>query len=92
MVDPATSSFWASWQDGEPLEDVHVIGAEAAIAWGRERSDRVLIRLGHVEGTHFSAGGEHLDVPSWPPAAAPPEGWWTPVDEAAAEARELRGV
>ena len=42
MVHPASTRFWASWQDeGEtqPLDDIEIDGAEAAIAWGRERSE-----------------------------------------------------
>src|SRR5207237_10406425 len=82
MVDPDASTFQVSWQDcdddtqtGELLEDGEVAGAEAAIAWGRERSDQVLIRLGHTEATHFSAGHVHLSdltgsqgrpYPLWP--------------------------
>jgi hypothetical protein len=101
MVDPDASTFQVSWQDwddarqtGELLEDGKVAGAEAAIAWGRARSDRVLIRLGHTEATHFSAGQVHLSdrtdrqgrpYPVWPPDGVPTEGWWSPSDEAAAE-------
>src|SRR5206468_4526 len=51
--------FWASWQDDdEPaaLEDVELVGAEAAIHWGRARSCTVLIRLGNRGDTYFSAG------------------------------------
>jgi hypothetical protein len=101
MVDPEASTFSVSWQDwdedtqtGELLEDDgEVIGAEAAIAWGRERCDRVLIRLGHTDATYFSAGHVHLTdqsdgtgraLPVWPPGSAPPEGWWTPSAEAEA--------
>jgi hypothetical protein len=89
MVDPATGVFWASWQpDGEAghlsdCEDVHIVGADAAIAWGLERSPRVLIRLGHSKGTYFSASTvedhDHPlahNSPRWPPASAPSHGWW----------------
>jgi hypothetical protein len=90
MVDPAGSRFWASWQDegeDDALEHVEIEGAEAAIAWGRERASVVWIRLGHRGDTYFSAGDEHLafdepgdePVPSWPPAAPPQEGWWSPL-------------
>ena len=79
MVDPGTSLFWVSWQDDEVLAHDDLTGAEAAITWGRERSDRVLIRLGHSEGTYFSAGRETVpDMPQWPPSGPPPEGWFTP--------------
>jgi hypothetical protein len=99
MVDPDTSAFDVSWQDNQPgrfetVADAREIkGAEAAIAWGRERCDRVLIRLAHTPESHFSAGRVRLTAntdgsgepfPVWPPAAPPPEGWWTLADEAAA--------
>jgi hypothetical protein len=83
MVDPQRSVFLLSWQDwddkakrGELIESGgEITGAEAAIAWGRERCDRVLIRLGHTDDTHFSAGDVHLTrgqdgwaYPTWPPS------------------------
>lgn len=81
MTDPATSVFWASWQDDGVLDDVELQGAEAAIAWGRERANAVLIRLGHTEQTYFSAGdGPASEMPPWPPQGAPVEGWWSPTD------------
>jgi hypothetical protein len=95
MVDPATAAFWVSWQAETLIEDDTVAGAEDAIAWGRERSERVLIRLGHDEESHFSAGAVDLSeslvgsgraYPRWPPTGTPPQGWWTEVEEAAAEA------
>src|SRR5262245_42513287 len=62
-VDLVTTTFWVSWEDydeerdrGELLGETELIGAEAAIAWGRERSDRVLIRLSHQADSFFSAG------------------------------------
>jgi hypothetical protein len=79
MVDPATAVFWVSWQDDALLENADVVGADAAIAWGRERADRILIRLGHSDGTCFSAGSDETqDLPKWPPSSTPPEGWFTP--------------
>ena len=47
MADPATSTFWASWQhhDDGLLGDADVVGAEAAITWGRERAQVIRIRL-----------------------------------------------
>ena len=79
MVDPATAVFWVSWQDDAPLADDNVVGAEAAISWGRERADRVLIRLGHSEDTYFSAGLDTAnDLPRWPHSDPPAEGWFTP--------------
>jgi hypothetical protein len=104
MLDPAVSDFWVSWQDRAALADDVITGAENAIAWGRERSETILIRLGHSSGTYFSAGtklpdpsDEWLDEPwpppPWPPQE-PPEGWWYPpplptLNEVAEEARKL---
>jgi hypothetical protein len=100
-VDAVSTTFWVSWQAwddghqrGEMLEDDDVSGAEAAIAWGRERSDRVLIRLSHDRDSQFSAGvvdltertdGTGRPYPRWPPASGVEAGW-TPQDEAAAQA------
>jgi hypothetical protein len=80
MVDPATSSFWVSWQDDDGVvADTDLVGAEAAISWGRQRSERVLIRLGHSAGTYFSAGRKREEgMPEWPPTEAPPDGWLAP--------------
>jgi hypothetical protein len=107
MVDPRSASFYVSWQNydderqqAELIEDAgEIAGADAAIAWGRARCDRVLIRLGHVEETHFSAGRITLQptdgsgrrpYPSWPPSGPPSEGWWTPSDETQAENEAMR--
>lgn len=84
MIDPELGDFWVSWQDDRALENETVRGAEAAIAWGRERSSVVMIRLGHTSDTYFSAGDEHPsddgndELPRWPPAGPPAEGWWQP--------------
>jgi hypothetical protein len=87
MVDPHDSLFWVSWQDwddatrrGQLLESTDVRGADAAIAWGRERATVVLIRLGHSGDTYFSAGENPApSVPSWPPETPSSEGWFTPA-------------
>jgi len=81
MVDPATSAFWVSWQGEELFDDDAVVGAEAAVAWGRDRAEVVFIRLGHTEDTYFSAGSEHPDpkTPTWPPSEPPAEGWFVPT-------------
>jgi hypothetical protein len=58
---------------------VHVLGAAHAIAWGRQRANRVLIRLDGE--SYFSAGDEpEDDLPLWASASEPPEGWWQAVD------------
>ena len=56
MADPATSTFWASWQhhDDGLIDDADVVGAEAAITWGRERAQVIRIRLGNTDETYFS--------------------------------------
>jgi len=100
-VDPVTTTFWVSWQDydeerelGELLENSQVVGADAAIAWGRERSDRVLIRLSHETESHFSAGvvdltertdGTGRPYPRWPPTDSRVKAGWTQRDESATE-------
>jgi hypothetical protein len=88
MVDPQTAAFWVSWQfwdddaqDGEAIEDADVVGADAAIAWGRLRAEQVLIRLGHTHESYFTAGDvpaglDTRPLPPWPPAGPPTEGWW----------------
>lgn len=82
MVDPDSSMFVASWQDNGPLEHTEIIGAEAAIAWGRKRSERVVIRLGHDgPDTYFSAGDrEHDEFPRWPPPRRATPDWWSSSD------------
>jgi hypothetical protein len=89
-ADPDRTPFGASWQrdernDPAPLEDYESVGAAPAIAWARERSGTVLIRLGSTYDTTFWAGAEPEDpsdpdyegLPVWPPAEPPAEGWWT---------------
>jgi hypothetical protein len=81
MTDPATSAFWTSWQDDGVLDDVELCGADAAIAWGRERASTVLIRLGRTDETYFSAGDQAAGgLALWPPERPPVEGWWSPAD------------
>jgi hypothetical protein len=88
MIDPARGRFWAVWEDETAeglVEEVEVDGADAAIAWGRERSCVVLIRLGNRGDTYFSAGDDHVaddedePFPVWPPDRPPTGGWWDPV-------------
>src|SRR5690242_20287006 len=102
LVDPEVTTFWVTWDDhDEPhprgaIEETEIVGADAAIAWARERSDHIAIRLAHSDESYFSAGtvqvdGEDLDgapipYPSWPPSAPPADGWWTPAHDAAAQA------
>ena len=84
LVDPVDAPFWVSWQHETEglLGDVTIAGADAAIKWGRARSDVVRIRLGSTEDTYFSAGEEHVDdLPLWPPTAPPADGWWSAPPE-----------
>lgn len=87
MVDPVSALFWVSWQgDDRVIEDGDIRGADAAIEWGRERSDYVFIRLGHTGDTYFSAGAKHPAPPDetlriWPPDGPPPDEWFTPEAE-----------
>jgi hypothetical protein len=63
-------------EEAPPLADV-----EDAIAWGRLRARRIVVRLGDDSTTLYSAGSERLmwedgePVPEWPPQAfGPPFG------------------
>ena len=83
MADPVKSVFWVSWQHDEEglLGDAEILGAEEAIAWGRQRAERIRIRLGHTDDTYFSAGEKSAaGLPRWPPNQRPPGGWWLPGD------------
>jgi hypothetical protein len=65
-----TGRFWASWQTpGGVREEAFGLLADDAITWGRERTDRVFIRLG--VGDYYWAG-----IGQAPPGAAP----WPPPD------------
>ena len=88
MIDPERARLWVSWQDEDAegaVENVDLDGADAAIAWGRERSRVVLIRLGNRGDTYFSAGEEHVvddegePLPPSPPKRSPTGGWWDPT-------------
>jgi hypothetical protein len=76
--------FGAYWDNEEPdkgeppamLEEaLPFADAEDAIAWGRERAYRVLVRLGDDSTALYSAGAERLTwedgrpIPEWPPQA-----------------------
>jgi hypothetical protein len=68
VVDPVSARFGCSWQDenlDHPLEDAEIVGAEAAIAWGRERSAGVWIQLGNAVDTFFAAGDEDAEDEDW---------------------------
>lgn len=54
MVDSDNSLFVATCQQNGPLDHTGIASAEAALAWGRERAERIVIRLGHTEDTCFT--------------------------------------
>lgn len=72
---PQGSRFVGHWESVGPPALLESgpgwANVELAIAWGRERSDVVLVRLG-APGTYYSAGdGEPLNgapLLKWPPA------------------------
>lgn len=77
----ATGRFCVHVEDGtadgyEPGLDG--VSADEAIAWGRERADRVLVRVceGEEGTTHYSAGVEPIEwyaegaLPQWPEGQA----------------------
>jgi len=89
MTDPDTSLFWVSWQwtdsetgEGGLVEEVDLVGAHAAVAWGILRASRGLIRLGHTDDTYFAFGADvERSLPRWPPKGPPADGWWTPSEK-----------
>lgn len=99
VADPERAEFTATLSDTDdiskgPAEEVlQFVGAEAAVAWGRERAEIVLVTLdGHWDrGTSFSAGEEpwliagihDAPLPPWPGSGnieTPPGGWYEPPD------------
>jgi hypothetical protein len=84
-LDPEASLFGASWQDDyRELDSLDYVTAASAIAWGRDRAQTVLIRLGGSIDDYFTAGDrrphddspEEPDIPDWPPTRPPKGGWW----------------
>jgi hypothetical protein len=102
LVDPQLTTFFLNWDDEREdgyIEDTRLLGAEAAIAWARQRSDRIAIRLAHTDESYFYAGsipienerdGVRVSYPPWPPAGPPVGGWWTPADDEAAAIESYR--
>jgi len=69
-------AWLATHEHGDLHEEVEFDEIEEAIAWGRERAEIVLVRLGTTRDTCYSAGAirahESLDgsgeaLPPWPP-------------------------
>jgi hypothetical protein len=55
------------------LDSFEDLSLEEALAWARERAERVLIRYGDDPDVHYSAGTDHPPgVPRWPPPGLPP--------------------
>lgn len=78
-IGEAGQSFVGHWERGDPPKMLEEgpgwDDPEHAIAWGRERADRVLIRLGDDETSIYSAGlvrltryvdGSGDPYPEWP--------------------------
>jgi hypothetical protein len=63
-----TGTFSALWQTDDTLRDEQSgLSAEDAIAWGLERTDRVLIRLGVGDYYWAGAGQGPPETAPWPP-------------------------
>src|SRR5436309_15990762 len=64
IASDANGGFSAHWDAHNPPavleEGPGWCDVEQAIAWGRERSTRVLVRLGATDDTSYSAGDEPL--------------------------------
>jgi hypothetical protein len=79
--------FGAYWDNEEPdkneppqmLEEGPVFtDVEDAIAWGRDRALRVLVRLGHDSSSLYSAGEYQLHDGPW--GSGPAIQGWPPVE------------
>lgn len=81
---PDASAFAGYWDRGVPPEVLEQgpgwATVEAAVAWGRERAPRVLVRLGKDESSIYSAGeirltqfadGSGPAYPEWRPTSGP---------------------
>jgi hypothetical protein len=92
LFDPEHSLFWARWElwneDSSRLDhdgDEIILGAEAAIQWGHERADVILIRLSGGD-SFYSAGRAvrtkafGMALQPWPPDR-PAEGWFRPPED-----------
>jgi hypothetical protein len=74
--DPRFFGHWEGVIDGRPTFFEQGPGwneVEDAVAWGRERSRRVLVRFGLGDPVHYSAGEEPFEpgdivIRPWPPA------------------------
>ncbi len=80
--DPDTHTFSGYWDRSDPPEILEQgpgwDDVEEAIAWGRERAPRVMVRLGQDETSIYSAGeiqltrfsdGTGETYPEWQPRA-----------------------
>jgi len=71
-VPPGVSCHWEGERDGQPVfleQGPDGASLDEAIAWGRERAPRVLVRVGGSR--HFSAGAQDPpdgELPRWPPS------------------------
>lgn len=65
----AWSGYWERMDPPGMLDEGEWNSAAAAIAWGRERSDEVVIRI-DLPGRQYFAGAPKADregLPTWPP-------------------------
>ena len=67
--DPAWSGYWERMDPPGMLAEGVWDSAAAALAWGRARSDEVVIRI-DLPGRQYFAGAPQADregLPAWPP-------------------------
>ena len=85
---PGVIATWEVEYDGPKYVEAGFRTFEDAIAWGRQRSPLILVRLGPTEDTYYSAGEKVVtrDVPEyagadltpyteWPPPTWTPRNW-----------------
>jgi hypothetical protein len=104
---PGVTATWEVEQGGPKYVEAVFRTFEDAIAWGRERSPLVLVRLGPTEDTYYSAGEnvvtrelpEHggagvTPYAEWPPPAWTPRNWTInpPIYEAETDFSQPRPV
>ncbi len=79
LDDSPTPAFHCHWESGDASgpflveQGPRYARAEDAIAWGRERADVVLIRVGPLPQKYYSAGTRLPpceELPIWPPRPA----------------------
>jgi hypothetical protein len=66
----ATFSGFHDTGGSRPGEEFHALPIDEAIAWGRERADKVYVTLGW-EGRYWAGAGPSDEYPAWPPEDLP---------------------